>query len=241
MSLLNARTVFWWLSLFVAPIILLTIELFHPAHFTFAPAPGMFQYLSQAQPYNPVYQALGYFGPNWWFTLHMIQTPTVCLFTVGLFWLVAGASENALSNITAWLARIATFVFIIYYTVLDAIGGIGLGRSLLLAEDMRTKGQLSADQYAGVITFLNNGWVDPWSGGVGSVVSQTGSWAAFIATILIAITLRLRAKAPWGALALFVAGGWLLQESHAALTGPEAFGLFAAAGLWMWVSGIRLK
>lgn len=238
MSSLNARTLFWWLCLFLAPLVLLSIELFHPAHFT--TTPGMYQYLSQAEPYNPTYKALEYFGPDWWFILHMIQTPTVCLFAVGLFWLVAGGSDVMWSNVSAWAARVATFVFIVYYTVLDAIGGIGLGRSILQAEAMRASGELTEDQYAAVVNFLNKGWVDPVVGGVGSFVSQTGSWAAFFATVLIAVTLWLRVQAPPGALALFVAGGWILQESHAALTGPTAFGLFTVSGLWMWFRGIRL-
>ena len=65
-----------WLCLLVAPT-----ELFHPAGFTHHP--GMFQYLSQPQPYDPQFKALGYFGPQWWFTLHMIQTPMMGLVAVG--------------------------------------------------------------------------------------------------------------------------------------------------------------
>ena len=238
MPLMTSRTFFWWLCLFVAPLILLGIELFHPAHFT--ETPGMAQYLSKAEPYNPDYKALDYFGPGWWVTLHLIQTPSVCLFATGLFWLVAGTSEVKLSNITAWCARVATFVFVVLYTVLDAVGGIGLGRSILLAKDMLASGQLSAEQYATVIAFLDKVWVDPVVGGVGSVVSEGGSWAAFIASVLIATTLWLRVKAPLGALALMVVGGWVLQESHAALTGPISFGLYLLSALWLWFRGVRL-
>src|ERR1051325_4889540 len=50
--------------------------------------PGMEEDLRKPEPYNPQYAALGYFGPQWWFTLHMIQTPMMSLVAVGL-WLLA--------------------------------------------------------------------------------------------------------------------------------------------------------
>ena len=64
--------------------------------------------------------------------MHMIQTPMVALVGVGL-WLVVrrvdGADPPAVVTL-AWLSRIATFVCIVYYTALDAIGGFGLARTI---------------------------------------------------------------------------------------------------------------
>ena len=57
--------VLWGLCLVVAPAVLIVIELFHPAGFT--ADPGMHHYLSHPQPQQPQHQALGYFGPSWWF------------------------------------------------------------------------------------------------------------------------------------------------------------------------------
>jgi len=131
MSNQSVKNVLWWICLLVAPAVLLAIELFHPAGFT--KTPGMYQYLSKPEPYDAQFEALGYFGPNWWFTMHMIQTPMVGLVAVGL-WLMVDRIDDADGTIAvaiAWLSRAATFVFLIYYTVLDAIGGIGLGRSIL--------------------------------------------------------------------------------------------------------------
>ncbi len=54
--------VLWWLCLFVAPATPLGIELYHPAGFTHDP--GMYQYLSRPEPYNPQFHGLGYFGPH---------------------------------------------------------------------------------------------------------------------------------------------------------------------------------
>ena|SRR5215218_672240 len=73
----------WWLCLFVAPLVLVAIELFHPAGFT--SKPGMWVYLSEPQPHHEAHRALGYPGPEWWFTLHMIQTPMVGLVAIGLW------------------------------------------------------------------------------------------------------------------------------------------------------------
>src|ERR1700738_3315077 len=77
------KQVLWGVCLLLAPLVPITIELFHPANFT--ASPGMYQFLSHAEHYDPKYQALGYFGPEWWFLLHMTQTPMVGLVAVGLW------------------------------------------------------------------------------------------------------------------------------------------------------------
>src|SRR5260370_5436346 len=86
----------------------------------------MYQFLSHAEHYDPKYQALGYFGPEWWFLLHMTQTPMVGLVAVGLWLMVDDVSGDAggATIACAWLARVAIFVFAVYFTVLDAIGGV---------------------------------------------------------------------------------------------------------------------
>jgi len=236
MSNEKVKKVLWWLCLFVAPLILLSIELFHPAGFT--DNPGMYEYLSRPQPHTAAHKALDYFGPGWWFILHMIQTPMVCLVAVGFWLMMSGIDEKdgAGAMISAWLSRAATFVFIIYYTVLDAIGGIGLGRTIEITERL-AQTQLTAEQVAGVERVLNDTWTDPWVGGVGSVVSQTGSWAIFFAALFAAIALFLGRKVPWPPLVILVVFGWELQLSHAAYHGPIAFGLLIISALWIWWVG----
>jgi hypothetical protein len=232
MSNQSVKAVLWWICLFVAPTVLIAIELFHPAGFT--AHPGMYQFLSQPEPYQPQFQALGYPGPNWWFTLHMIQTPMVGLVSVGL-WLIADRiGDGGAAVAFAWLARAATLVFLIYYTALDAIGGIGLGRSMLTAEAMAASGQLSPQQLDGVVLLLNTMWTDPWVGGVGSFISQTGSWAVFVAALSAATGLFLSRNAPWLPLVVLVGFGWELQTSHASPHGPIAFALLVVAAVWLW-------
>jgi hypothetical protein len=230
----------WWLCLVGAPAVLVSIELFHPANFTrthtHPDAPGMYDYLSKAEPYNAAFGALAYPGPDWWFTLHMIQTPMVALVAVGL-WLLAARvadADGVPALALAWLARVATFVFVIYYTALDSIGGFGLGRTIIITKTLGERGAINPDQLKAVEQVLDATWVDPWVGGVGSFISLTGSWAIFAASLLLALALLLAKKAPWPALILLVAFGWELQVSHTMPHGPIAFGLLIVAALWMW-------
>ncbi|HTZ90119.1 MAG TPA: hypothetical protein VMA71_07255 [Alloacidobacterium sp.] len=228
------QKILWWLCLLVAPLVLVVIELFHPAGFTIRP--GMYQYLSKPEAYDPQFKALAYFGPHWWFTLHMIQTPMVALVAIGL-WMLAGltaASTKAAVLVLAWLSRVATFVFLIYYTALDSIGGSGLGRTILNTQSLASQGKLTADQVSGVQTVLNTTWIDPWVGGVGSVISLTGSWAVFFAALFLAISLFLDKKISWIPALLLVAFGWELQVSHTMPNGPIAFALLIVAGIWIW-------
>jgi hypothetical protein len=228
----------WWLCLVAAPVVLVCIELFHPANFTkthtHPDAPGMFEYLSKPEHYNPTFEALAYPGPDWWFILHMIQTPMVALVAVGL-WLLAGRvddKDGAPALAFAWLSRVATFVFVIYYTALDSIGGFGLGRTIIITKSLNASGAINSDQLKGVELVLNTTWVDPWVGGVGSFISLTGSWAVFAAALLLALALLLAKKATWPLIPL-VAFGWELQVSHTMPHGPIAFSLLIVAALWM--------
>jgi hypothetical protein len=224
----------WWICLLVAPAILVGLELFHPAGFT--ASPGMYEFLSHAEHHEPQYMALGYFGPNWWLTLHMIQTPLVGLVAVGLWMTVAPVSraDGTPAMICAWLARVAIFVMAIYFTVLDGIGGISLGRTIVVVQRLIADGKLSPAQLEGVVLLLNTMWVDPLVGGLGSFVSLTASWAAFSAAALVAAALLLSGRAGWLSAVLLVAFGWELQTAHAAPHGPIAFSLLILATLSIW-------
>jgi hypothetical protein len=221
--------VFALLSLVVAPLILAGIELFHPAHFT--ANPGMSSFLSHPQPNDPHYNAIVYFGPDWWFLLHMIQTPLVIVVSFGLLFLTDafGIRENLRGAALAWTSRIATVVFMTYYTVLDGIGGIGLGRQLIVTKEMIQSGALTLADAEKVRLFLDRMWVDPWVGGVGSFISLTGSWAVFVAAVTAAAYLVLNRRATWLAFILLIGFGWELQVAHASHHGPIAFSLLALA------------
>jgi hypothetical protein len=167
----------------------------------------------------------------------MIQTPMVALVAVGLWLLVARvrASDGLLPLALAWLSALSTFVFLIYYTALDSIGGAGLARSILITKQLSASGQLTPTQLLGVQQVLNATWTDHWVGGVGSFVSLLGSWAVFVAAVLAAVALFLSRRAPWAALILLVAFGWELQVSHTMPHGPIAFGLLILSAGWIWL------
>ena len=191
-----ARKILWWVCLIIAPTILAGIELFHPAHFT--AEPGMYEFLSKSHPRDPSFVALAYFGPGWWFTLHMIQTPLVGLVSIGLWQLVDRIDNHDIktAQMSAWLSRTAMFVFLIYYTALDAIGGLGVGRSLITVKALDQAGRLSKEQLEGIVLFLDTMWADPWVGGLGSFISQTGSYAVLTAGLSAALALFLSKYPP---------------------------------------------
>jgi hypothetical protein len=232
------KRILWWVCLLFAPAVLIGLELFHPANFT--AHPGMYQYLSQAEPHSAAHhQALDYFGPRWWLVLHMIQTPMVGLVAVGLLLMVDGIGDEdgAAAVAAVWLARAAIFVMVIYFTVLDSIGGIGLGRTILTVQSLAAAGKLGPQQVEGVALLLNTLWVDPLVGGVGSFVSETASWAAFAASVFVGAALLLSRRAGWANMAVLVAFGWELQTAHAAPHGPIAFALLIVAAGWLWWAG----
>jgi hypothetical protein len=223
-----ART-FAVFSLVVAPLMLAAIELFHPAHFTLEP--GMSSFLSNPQAADPYFNAIIYFGPDWWFLMHMVQTPLVVVVSFGLLLLTDTFAHDAQARFLpfAWVSRVATVVFMTYYTVLDGIGGIALGRELLVLNQMYDSGALSGPDAETIRVFLDRMWVDPWVGGVGSFVSLTGSWAIFTAALFAAGYLVMNRKATWLEAALLLAFGWELQVAHASYHGPIAFSLLALA------------
>jgi hypothetical protein len=226
----------WWICLVTAPVVLVCIELFHPAGFT--GSPGMYEYVSKPEPYDPHFFSLGYPGPEWWFALHMIQTPMVGLVAVGL-WLLASRvddADGARAVAFAWLARITTFVFVLYYTALDSIGGFGVARTILNTQKMAASKELTADQVKGVAAVIDKTWIDGWVGGVGSFISLTGSYAILAACVALAVALFIAKKAPWLSLLLLVGFGWELQMSHTMPHGPIAFTLLIVASLWMYLA-----
>lgn len=102
-----------------------------------------------------------------------------------------GGDDGAAALVCAWLARLAIFVMLIYFTALDAICGIGLGRTVLVVQGLVADGKLSPQQFDGIVLLLDSLWTDPWIGGVASFVSETASWAAFAASVFIAAADRL--------------------------------------------------
>jgi hypothetical protein len=112
---------------------------------------------------------------------------------------------------------------------------------LTARQTLSRQGKLTADQLDGVVQMLNGTWEDPWVGGVGSFISQTGSWAAFFAALFAALALLLAKKISWPPALLLTALGWELQMSHTMPHGPIAFALLIIAGIWIRLAGPAIE
>ena len=234
------KRILWWICLFLAPAVLIGLELFHPANFT--AHPGMYQYLSQAEPHSAAHHhALDYFGPRWWLVLHMIQTPMVGLVAVGLLLMVDGIGDEdgAAAVAAVWLARAAIFVMVIYFTVLDAIGGIGLGRTILTVQSLAAAGKLSPQQVEGTALLLNTLWVDPLVGGsaLSSARPRHGRPSLPRCSLPRPCCCRIAPAGPTWQCWWPSAGS--CSTAHAAPHGPIAFALLIVASVWLWFSRTR--
>ncbi len=131
----------------------------------------------------------------------------------------------------------------IYYTVLDAIGGIGLAKTIEITNrladpnrsDISDNCMLSPGEVSKVACVLNQTWTDPWVGGVGSVISESASWLVFYTAVLAGISLLTSKKATWPPLIVLGVFGWEIQLTHASYHGPLGFGLLVVASLWIWI------
>jgi hypothetical protein len=133
----------------------------------------------------------------------------------------------------AWLSRIATLVFIVYYTVLDTIAGVVVGALIVHTKSWSGERRKAAEEIVQFL-FTNSG-----IGGVGSVISQIGSWAAFLAFFGISLTVARRGAPLLGSF-LLAAAGVLLQISHTRPYGPLSFAAVLGAALILipWHRGL---
>jgi len=191
----------------VAPAVLAVMEIFHPHGFS----SHVYAYLSTSHHL--------YFGPTWWIALHLVQTPLAAAVGFGLI-----LATRGISGTLAWVARIVTALFIVYYAALDTLAGVGVG-VLIHHTTSWTGPRADAAHQLVQYLFTNSG-----VGGTGSALSEGGSWLAFAAFSLIALTLA-RAGAPVLVAVLLVAGGVLVEISHTNPYGPLAFLSVFVAGL----------
>jgi hypothetical protein len=203
------------LTLGVAPLALVVMETFHPHGFS----DHVYDYLEKPEDL--------YFGPAWWTALHVAQTPLVSIVGAGLLLLARG-----IPGTFAWLARIATIFFIIYYAVLDTLAGVGVGVLIEHTKDWTGPERQTANE---LVQFL---FTNDWVGGTGSVLSQTASWLAFLAFASVALTIA-RAGAPLVGAFFLGAAGVLIQIAHTRPYGPLGFACVVAAAIVLvpWRAG----
>lgn len=204
------RTYIEIVLLIVIPTFLGSIELFHPAHLE-----------------GHVFNTLGHI-PNQWLHIHYAQS-----FLFGLMALAVYYITHKFDGVLAWLTRIAVFIFLITYTVMDAVAGIAVGRLLIYPHTLGMNHQCSIEAVQAL-------FYDPIVGGLGSIYSLTGSYAWLIAIFLTIVLLMINARGIASlkilpALILLLISGISLFISHAAPFGPVAFFSFALAGMWLLI------
>lgn len=204
------------LTLGLAPAVLAIMEIFHPHGFS----SHVYAYLSTSHHL--------YFGPKWWIALHLVQTPLVAAVGFGLL-----LATRGIPGALAWIARIVTALFIVYYAVLDSIAGVAVG---VLVNHTTSWTGARGDAAHELVQYLfgNHG-----VGGTGSALSEGGSWLAFGAFALVALTLA-RATAPLLAALLLAAGGVLIEIAHVNPYGPLGFTCVLVGGVFLVVWRARL-
>lgn len=202
------------LLLVVVPLVLASIEIFHPAHL-----------------HTHVFGTLDVHAKQWLF-IHYIQSFLFGLMAVALYYWTRKDR-----SFLVWVIRFFIFIFLITYTVMDAVAGIAVGRLLSYPATYN----VDSECVRSVVQYLFN---DPIVGGIGSVYSLTGSLTWLIAVFLTVILLAIRSWSSYfaqilPALILLTISGISLYISHANPYGPIAFGTFALAAIWLLMARSR--
>ena len=155
-----------------------------------------------------------------WLTIHLVQVPLLALVGLGVYLIV-----RDLNSIVAIVARVSMVVFVVFYTVLDAVAGIAIG---VLVRDTK---ELSVSQQNAVEGAIEALWNNPIVGNV-SLSSWTGALAWMIGVISAAIGIRL-AGAPRGPVALMILAALIFGMSHASPNGPIGMACLVAAFVWL--------
>ena len=155
-----------------------------------------------------------------WLIIHLVQVPLLALVGLGVYLIV-----RELNSIAAIVARVSMVVFVVFYTVLDAVAGIAIG---VLVRDTK---ELSVSQQNAIEGAIESLWNNPIVGNV-SLFSWTGALAWMIGVISAAIGLRL-AGAPRGPVALMILAALIFGMSHASPNGPIGMSCLVAAFIWL--------
>lgn len=210
----DKRLFFEILLLVVVPLILASIEIFHPAHLQ-----------------DHVFGALDVHAKQW-LIIHYIQSFLFGLMALALYYLTRKDR-----SFLVWIIRTFIFIFLITYTVMDAVAGIAVGRLL----SYQITYNLNSDCIRNAVQYLFN---DPIVGDIGSLYSLTGSITWLMAVLLTVMLLAIKSWSSYfvrivPALILLTLSGISLYISHANPYGPIAFGAFALAGIWLLITRSR--
>lgn len=133
-------------------------------------------------------------------------------------WLLVEDLESRAATVT----RVLIVPFVILYTTLDAIAGLGMGELVRMANETSTAEKAVLGPFMDELREPDPAGYLIWAG-------AGLSWFAAV----LAATVALRKLAPPGALVLMALGALVFAPGHPKPTGPIGMGLFLAGVAWL--------
>jgi hypothetical protein len=149
--------------------------------------------------------------------LHFAQMFLIAGLAYSLWLLVDGLESRA-----ATVTRVLILPFVILYTTLDAIAGLGMGDLVRMANE------LPAAEQATIGPFIEE-LREPDIGGYVIYLGAGLSWVAAV----VAATVAVKKRGPTSALVLMALGALIFAVGHPKPTGPIGMSLFLAGVLWL--------
>jgi hypothetical protein len=149
--------------------------------------------------------------------LHFAQMFLIAGLAYSLWLLVDGLESRA-----ATVTRVLILPFVILYTTLDAIAGLGMGDLVRMANE------LPAAEQATIGPFIEE-LREPDIGGYVIYLGAGLSWVAAV----VAATVAVKKRGPTAALVLMALGALIFAVGHPKPTGPIGMSLFLAGVLWL--------
>jgi hypothetical protein len=149
--------------------------------------------------------------------LHFAQLFLIAGLAWSLWLLVDGLESRA-----ATITRVLIVPYVILYTALDSIAGIGMGNLVQIANELPAAEQAVADR---LMTELD----EP---DVAGYLLYLGAGLSFFAAVL-ASTIALKGRGQRGALVLMALGALIFAVGHPKPPGPVGMALFLAGVAWL--------
>ena len=149
--------------------------------------------------------------------LHFGQLFLIAGLAYSLWLLVEGLESRA-----ATVTRALILPFVILYTTLDAIAGLGMGDLVRMANESSAAEQATLGPFVEELR-------EPDVGGYVIYLGAGLSWFAAV----VAAAIALKGRGPRAALVLMVLGALVFAVGHPKPTGPIGMGLFLAGLVWL--------
>jgi hypothetical protein len=149
--------------------------------------------------------------------LHFAQMFLIAGLAYSLWLLVDGIERRA-----ATVTRALILPFVILYTTLDAIAGLGMGDLVRMANDLPAAEQATLGPFIEELR-------EPDIGGYVIYLGAGLSWFAAV----VAAAVALKRRGPRAALVLMALGALIFAVGHPKPTGPIGMSLFLAGVIWL--------